>query len=91
MDLKWKTGILLHQTVIKGGGGTAVLNNGSSTSTFYLPDSSTTNNQFLFELGLSYPFGKYILESSFLIESILNNKTRNFYFLLGLSYQIGSL
>ena len=89
--LEWKSGFALHQTTIKGGSGTTILNNGNSTATFYIPDSSTVSNSILAEVGLVYPYKKFIFESSLLLESPLNSKTRNFSFLLGVSYQIGAL
>ncbi len=89
--LEWKTGFLLHQMIIKGGSGTTILKNGNSTATFYIPDNTTTANSVLAEVGLSYPYQKFIFESSLLLESPLNYKTRNFSFLLGISYQIGAL
>ena len=88
---EWKVGFALHQTIIKGGSGTTVLNNGNGTATFYIPDSTTTSNSILAEVGLDYPYKKFIFESSLLLESPLNSKTRNFSFLLGVSYQIGAL
>lgn len=89
--LEWKAGFAYHQTTINGGGGSTILNNGNGTATFYIPDSTSNSNSILGEIGLDYPYKKFIFETSLLVESPLNSISRNFSFLLGVSYQIGAL
>ena len=90
-DWAWKAGLAVHQTRIKGEGGNVTLNNGNSFADFSAPGRTSTTTLFVTELGLNYYFQPVLsLQSSILIEAPLNSLKRNFSFLVGLNYEIGS-